>query len=252
MAGYGDTMTVTTVDDKARIGARIELPLPAWYAKAHFKPSVYDCAASAERGQLWIVSGPFLFERTAAGFVAHVNPDVIKEVADDNRPEHASLAVVTIPPLAGLGIGTLVGGRIDDERHYRAAGLETLAGAAGGMPGALLLDVLDEDECTEGGDYKLYNDVACGFRKAGYLVGIAGGGALGGLGTYLVGREYDELPSKKDAYAGAFVGGSAGAALSLVSTRLLRRYTNAGRMTRTVIASMMIGAGSTIGYQLAR
>lgn len=250
--GYHDTIAVSVLDEAARVVSRTELPLPAWHQKAHFRPPVYHCEASLARGRLYIASGPFLFERVANGFTAHYGPAVPGEVEVDNQRNNPSLATVAVPTLFAFGLGTGVGGFLDDEHRYGAAALETFAGAAGGFPAALFLDVLAENECTEGGDYAFFNTFACMIRQAGYVVGVVGGGSLGALGTYLVGREYDELPDKRDAVCGAMAGGSLGAALSIASTKLLLRYTNAGRRTRTAVASMLIGAGSTIGYQLAR
>jgi hypothetical protein len=214
---------------------------------------MFDCEASFADGRLWIATGPFVFERTAAGFTTHVAAATIAETKADNPGP--SVAAIALPPLLGVGLGMAGGAAIDDDHRFGAVALETLAGTVAGLPVARFLEFLDDNPCIEGNDsgYQIYNDFACRIRGAGYVLGVAGGGALGAAGTYAVGREFDDLPAKRDAYLGAWVGGSAGGALSILSTKLMRRYLpDAGPWTRTFVAATLIGTGSTIGYQLAR
>jgi hypothetical protein len=244
------------LDANANVVAPTEIVLPAWYRSGRFRPGVFHCKASASAdGRLWISSGPFVLERSASGtLTTYVASSVVEEARETDARERPSIAAATLPPLAVTGIGAATAAKIGDATFGLTAA-QTVAGTIAGLPAALFLDVLDSNPCMTGNDsgYQYLNDIACVIRGGGYVVGVSGAGALGALGVYTANEIFDPDGLRGRGYGGAMLGGMLGSVLSIGTTKLMRRYApTTGRLARSVLAATLIGAASSIGYQVAR
>ncbi len=77
------------------------------------------------------------------------NADVRREPLVRAVAERPSMPAVILPPLAVIGIGTIVGVQIRGA-SYPSTIAETFAGTVAGLPIALFLDVLDQSPCIKG------------------------------------------------------------------------------------------------------
>ena len=260
--GAGGYVAVSTNHDQletARISAggvarrESEIRPPGWFVEA--RQRLFSCDAALAGDRLWVASTPFVFERSqqTGAVTLRVATSVVEGMEYGNEVRNGHPIAANAPTAVALAIGVFGGAELGDT-DYKATSFETIAGTVGGIPGALLLDAVVQSECGgKDSDYRTYNELACAGRWFGYALGVVGGGALSGLATYEMGKQFDDIADAKLAYGGAAVGAMAGAVVGIFATKLVNSLSpRAGMFTRSLLGAALMGAGATLGFQLRR
>jgi hypothetical protein len=232
------------------------IPTPAWYREER---------ELATRPWAWVSGDSVAFDsllymRGAGRWRVAYSPALLEHahrVATRTARERSARLRASVLTEAGLVAGAVLVGTLGASAvHADArAGYVMLGGTLGALVPQLLIDEMipgpwNDEVNGAPGMPQLASGVLVFAHWAGFVGGVVGATALGGLGAYEAGQLGERTPPSDAAVLGAFAGSAVGTAGSVALTSWLERRWPERRWLRVAVGSTVIGACASLGYQL--